>query len=94
MTTAEAREKLTESGMDPKLAAGVVDVLEVWVQERTVTKDYLDARLSDLKADLTDKLRLQTFSIIGLMTVIMGVIANLQYNAIRDLIEHALKQHP
>jgi hypothetical protein len=52
MTTAEAREKLTQHGLTPHQAAGVVDVLEVWVQERAVTRDYLDARLAELKADL------------------------------------------
>ena len=52
MTTAEAREKLTHHGLTSEQAAGVVDVLEVWGQERAVTKDYLDARLTELKADL------------------------------------------
>lgn len=52
MITAEAREKLTHHGLSPEQAAGVVDVLEVWGQERAVTKDYLDARLAELKADL------------------------------------------
>lgn len=53
MTTAEAREKLTHHGLSPEQATGVVDVLEVWGQERAVTKDYLDARLAELKkADL------------------------------------------
>jgi hypothetical protein len=51
MTTAEAREKLTRHGMDPDQAADVVDVLEVWGQERAVGKDYLDARLAELKAE-------------------------------------------
>jgi hypothetical protein len=52
MTTAEAREKLTHHGLTSEQAAGVVDVLEIWGQERAVTKDYLDARLTELKADL------------------------------------------
>ena len=52
MTTVEAREKLTQHGLSADQAAGVVDVLEVWVQERAVTRDYLDARLAELKADL------------------------------------------
>jgi hypothetical protein len=56
MTTAEAREKLTQHGLSPDQAAGVVDVLEVWVQERAVTRDYLDARLAELKADLRKEL--------------------------------------
>jgi hypothetical protein len=44
MTTAEAREKLKTHGLNDDQAVGMVDVLEIWGQERAVTKDYLDAR--------------------------------------------------
>ena len=54
MTTAEAREKLTQHGLSDDQAAGVVDVLEVWGQDHAVTKDYLEARLAELKADVRE----------------------------------------
>jgi hypothetical protein len=47
MTTAEAREKLTQHGLMDDQAAGVVDVLERWERERVVTREYLDARLAE-----------------------------------------------
>jgi hypothetical protein len=45
MTTAEARERLTQHGLSPEQAAGVVDVLERWEEDRVVTREYLDLRL-------------------------------------------------
>jgi hypothetical protein len=79
MTTAEAREKLIKHGLTDDQAAGVVDVLEVWGQERAVTKDYLDARLSDvrremadLKADLLSRINAQTVWITTV--IVVGVV--------------------
>jgi hypothetical protein len=61
MTTAEAREKLTQHGLTDDQALGVVDVLELWEQNRVVNRDYFDKRLAELKgelkADLHDSLR-------------------------------------
>lgn len=52
MTTAEAREKLTQHGLTTDQAAGVVDVLELWEKDRIVTRDYLDKRLAEFEGSL------------------------------------------
>jgi hypothetical protein len=82
MTTAEAREKLKTHGLTDDQAVGVVDLLEVWGQERAVTKDYLDARLTetvaglrkdlaDLRVEFSDKLREQTRWLTSTFVVLM-----------------------
>jgi hypothetical protein len=82
MTTAEAREKLKTHGLTDDRSAGVVDVLEVWGQERAVTKDYLDAHLTetvaglrkdiaDLRVEFSDKLREQTRWLTSTFVVLM-----------------------
>ena len=72
MTTAEAREKLTQHGLSDDQAAGVVDVLERWERERVVTREYLDARLAEYYGKISDKLQEQTRWIVG--AVILGVV--------------------
>lgn len=49
------QKKLEEAGFDTKLAYGITSVLEAHVvadmEQRLVTKDYLDAKISELKAE-------------------------------------------
>ena len=72
MTTAEAREKLTQHGLTDDQAAGVVEVLERWERERVVTREYLDARLAEYYGKISDKLQTQTNWIIG--AVVLGAL--------------------
>jgi hypothetical protein len=75
MTTAEAREKLIKHGLTDDQAAGVVDVLEVWGQQRAVTNDYLDARLSDVRREMADLLSRINAQTVWITTVIVvGVV--------------------
>lgn len=50
--------KLEDAGFDAKLAYGLTAVLETDVvrglEQRLVTKDYLDARLAELKMDMIE----------------------------------------
>jgi hypothetical protein len=55
------QKKLEEAGFEPKLAYGLTAVLERDVvddlQSRLVTREYFDARLAELKAELRVELR-------------------------------------
>lgn len=76
MTTAEAREKLTEHGLTADQAAGLVDVLERWERERVVTREYLDARLAEYHGKISDRLQAQTEAIANKLQAQTETIAN------------------
>jgi hypothetical protein len=69
MTTAEAREKLTQHGLTETQAAGVVDVLELWEKDRVVTRDYLDMRLAQMETKLW-RMEARIYGGIGLMLAV------------------------
>ena len=69
MTTAGAREKLTQHGLSADQAAGVVDVLELWEKDRVVTRDYLDLRLSQLEGKLW-RMEARMYGGVGVMLAI------------------------
>jgi hypothetical protein len=69
MTTAEAREKLTQHGLSVDQAAGVVDVLELWEKDRVVTREYLDLRLSQLETKLW-RMEARIYGGIGVMLTV------------------------
>jgi hypothetical protein len=52
MTTAETCERLTKAGQPDQRAMGIADALEVWEADRGVSKDYLDARTSDVRREI------------------------------------------
>jgi hypothetical protein len=73
MTTAEAREKLTQHGLSADQAAGVVDVLELWEKDRVVTREYLDLRMAQLETKLW-RMEARIYGGIGFMlAVAVGV---------------------
>jgi hypothetical protein len=69
MIAAEAREKLTQHGLSPEQAAGVVDVLELWKKDWVVTRDHLDMRLAQMETKLW-RMETRIYGGIGIMLAI------------------------
>ncbi|MBY0560054.1 hypothetical protein [Hyphomicrobium sp.] len=64
-------DQLTTAGIEPKIATAHAKALETMLDDKYVTKDYLDAKLSDVKAVL-----FQTVGIAGIFLAIMKLTAH------------------
>jgi hypothetical protein len=54
MTTAETRERLAKAGLTDQQALGIADALEEWEHDRGVSRDYLDARIADVRRHIAE----------------------------------------
>jgi len=66
MKTATYIEALTAAGMDAKMATAQGKAMEAMIDDTFVTKDALDAKLSELKASIFQAMFFQAVAIIGL----------------------------
>jgi hypothetical protein len=71
MKSMEKLDILRTAGADPKLAEAIVKIQE---ESAYITKDYLDARLSELESGLLVKLVLAMVAVAGLSLAIARVL--------------------
>lgn len=74
MKTAAYIETLTTAGVDPKMATAYGKAIETMIEQSTVSRDYLDAKLdakiADLRAAMYQALIVQTLGLAGLFVAI------------------------
>ncbi|CAA2141413.1 hypothetical protein [Hyphomicrobium sp. ghe19] len=64
-------DQLTAAGIEPKIATAHAKAIETMLDDKYVTKDYLDAKLSELTTKLYQALLVQTVGIAGLILAIL-----------------------
>ena len=81
MTLIEIAHQLAkDAGLEQQQADAIVQaIVEYTDTVAPVTRDYLDKRLADLRADIADKLRDQTRWLTGTFVVLMLVAVILQH---------------
>jgi hypothetical protein len=79
MTTAETGQRLQAAGLTDQQATGIADAFDSW--ERGVFRDYLDARIADvrreiaeLKAELITRIIGQTTLLVTRMFIQAGIV--------------------
>jgi hypothetical protein len=81
------QKKLEEAGFEPRLAFGLASVLERDVvddlESRLVTREYLDARLAELRAELRTEIGAVRTEMSGLRADFKTEIADLRSELIK-----------
>lgn len=71
MRLATYSRELTDAGVDAKTAMAHAKALETMLDDKYVTRDYLDAKLAEHTTKLYQALLVQTVGIAGLLIAIL-----------------------